>query len=47
MRFRHEVVGASWDSDKGVWDVKIKNIETGGIFIDSAEVLINGGGILK
>ncbi|TAQ87444.1 hypothetical protein B7494_g4224 [Chlorociboria aeruginascens] len=47
IKLSHEVVGAYWDNDKGVWDVKIKNIITGVTFTDTAEVFINGGGFLN
>lgn len=47
MKLRHEVIGADWDDDKGVWNVKIKDSVTGSVFIDTAEILINGAGILK
>ena len=47
MKLNHEIVGAYWDNDRGLWDVHVKNLLTGDVFIDSAEVFINGGGILK
>lgn len=47
MKLRHEIVGAEWDEEGGVWNVKIKNLITGTEFTDTAEIFINGGGILK
>jgi cation diffusion facilitator CzcD-associated flavoprotein CzcO len=47
FRLRHQVVGAYWDDEKGLWDVHVKELTTGQTFIDSAEIFINGGGILK
>ncbi|KAH8692574.1 hypothetical protein BGW36DRAFT_399412 [Talaromyces proteolyticus] len=47
FKLRHQVVGAYWDDGKGVWDVHVKDLSSGQIFIDSAEIFINGGGILN
>lgn len=47
MKLSHEIVGAYWDDEKGMWDIKIKNIITGVTFTDTCDVFINGGGILK
>lgn len=45
--FNHIVTGAYWDEDRGVWDVKIKNMLTGAEFMDSGEIFINNCGLLK
>ncbi|KAL1969601.1 hypothetical protein VTN77DRAFT_8154 [Rasamsonia byssochlamydoides] len=47
FKFNHEIVGAYWDSDRGVWDIHVKNLISGETFVDSAEVFINGGGVLN
>jgi cation diffusion facilitator CzcD-associated flavoprotein CzcO len=47
MKLNHQVVGAEWDEGAGAWNVKITNLLTNETFIDQAEVLINGGGVLK
>lgn len=47
FRLSHEIIGAAWDSNKGVWEVKIKDLKTGDVFTDTAEIIINGGGVLK
>ena len=47
IHLRHEIVGAFWDEVRGVWDVHIKNLGTGGTFVSSAEVFLNCSGILK
>ena len=47
MKLQHEVRSAVWDGKEGQWQVEIKNLVTGSVFTDRAEVLINGGGILK
>lgn len=47
FKLSHEVIGAYWMEEKGVWEVHIKNLVNGGVFIDRAEILINGSGVLK
>lgn len=47
MKLNHEVVGATWDDEKGVWQVMVKDLVRGVTFLDTAEVLINGMGVLK
>jgi cation diffusion facilitator CzcD-associated flavoprotein CzcO len=47
MTLNHEVTGAYWDETKGVWEVHLKNLLNGTTFVDTAEVLINGTGLLK
>jgi cation diffusion facilitator CzcD-associated flavoprotein CzcO len=47
MKLRHEVVHAAWNDEQGVWEVSVKNLETGATFVDRAEVLVNGSGVLK
>lgn len=47
MKLNHEVVGANWDDEQGVWHVEVKDLVRGVTFLDTAEVLINGMGVLK
>lgn len=47
MKLNHEVTRAVWDEDSGVWKVSVKNLLTGEAFVDSAEILVNGSGVLK
>jgi hypothetical protein len=47
FHLNHQITGAYWDEERGLWDVHVKNILDGSTFIDSAEVFINCGGILK
>lgn len=47
MKLNHEVTRAVWDEDSGVWTVYVKNLLTGEKFVDSAEILVNGSGVLK
>ena len=47
MKLKHQVVGATWDDKNGVWQVLVKNLVSGETFCDTAEVLVNGTGVLK
>jgi len=47
VRLEHQVIGATWETNQGQWQVEVKNTATGEIFMDRAEVLINAGGFLK
>lgn len=47
MKLNHRVTSASWDEDKGVWNVSVTNLLTGQVFVDVAEILVNGSGVLK
>ncbi|OAP57929.1 hypothetical protein AYL99_08667 [Fonsecaea erecta] len=47
IRLRHEITGSFWDSDRGRWDIHVKNLLTGEAFVDSCDVFINCSGILN
>lgn len=47
MKLNHEVTAASWNENKGVWEVTVKDLQSGVTFTDTAEVLINNAGVLK
>lgn len=47
MKLGHQVTHASWDDDKGVWQVTVEDLKGGTTFVDTAEVLINNSGVLK
>lgn len=47
FKFEHEVVYACWAEGKGVWQISVKNLRTGLISVEEAEVFINNGGFLK
>ena len=47
FKFEHEVVYACWAEDKGVWQISVKNLRTGMVSVEEAEVFINNGGFLK
>jgi cation diffusion facilitator CzcD-associated flavoprotein CzcO len=47
IKLSHEVVSATWNGGLGIWNVAIKNNLTGTVLRDSAQVLINCGGVLN
>lgn len=47
MKLRHAVKGAYWDEKAGQWEVHVEDLTNGTTFVDRAEVLINGSGLLK
>ncbi len=47
MKLSHQVIGAEWDEEKALWQVKVKDLVANKVFVDQAEILINGGGVLK
>jgi cation diffusion facilitator CzcD-associated flavoprotein CzcO len=46
MKFEHRVTAAYWDEDRAKWNVHVQRPD-GSDFVDSCDVLINGGGVLK
>jgi len=46
IKLEHAIAGAYWNSEEGLWEVKVKDAD-GHEFVDKCHVLINGGGILK
>lgn len=47
IKLSHQVLAARWDEEQARWNVRIRNLQTGQEFDDSADFLINGCGILK
>lgn len=47
MKLNHEIIDANWDEDSSTWSVQVQNLITNEVFVDQAEILINGGGVLK
>ncbi|KAK5052671.1 hypothetical protein LTR84_002536 [Exophiala bonariae] len=47
MKLKHEIIDASWDEDNAKWKVRIKNLVTDEVFVDQADIFINGGGVLN
>jgi cation diffusion facilitator CzcD-associated flavoprotein CzcO len=44
---QHQVVNARWDEEKGVWRIRVQNLQTGELFDDWCHFLIGASGILK
>ncbi|KAI2618461.1 hypothetical protein GGR54DRAFT_156842 [Hypoxylon sp. NC1633] len=47
IKTRHQVVGAWWDEARGLWDLSVRNLETGKEFKDQANFLVDASGILN
>jgi cation diffusion facilitator CzcD-associated flavoprotein CzcO len=47
IKTQHKVVGARWDEDEGLWNVRIQNLTSGEHFQDQANFVVDGSGILK
>ena len=47
IRLSHMITGATWDESSSLWKLKIKNLESGELFDDWCDFLVNGSGILK
>ena len=45
-KLQHEVIRASWNEDKGSWDVEITRHDTGDITHDTCDIFINACGVL-
>ncbi|KAL4769731.1 hypothetical protein BDW60DRAFT_224760 [Aspergillus nidulans var. acristatus] len=46
-KFRHQVVGTTWNEARGRWTVRVEDLASGQVFEDSAEVVINCAGVLN
>lgn len=47
IKTRHRVVAATWNEGKGAWNLRVENLESGEVFDDYANFLLDGSGILK
>jgi cation diffusion facilitator CzcD-associated flavoprotein CzcO len=47
IKTSHQLKNASWNEVKGVWELEIRNLETGEIFNDYGHFLLDATGILK
>ncbi|KAJ5783021.1 cyclohexanone monooxygenase [Penicillium paradoxum] len=47
IRLNHLVTGAAWNEEEGIWNLEIKNRETGETLHDWGHILINGCGVLN
>lgn len=43
----HEVMAARWAEDEGLWHVRVKEKQSGRVFEDEGNFLINASGVLK
>ncbi|KAK1751476.1 flavin-binding monooxygenase [Echria macrotheca] len=46
-RFKHRVLGMVWDEQRGKWNVKIEDLESGKVVEDEADVVLNCAGVLN
>ena len=46
-KIRHQVTGATWNQEKGGYDVKITDLASGREVSDWCDILVNAGGILN
>ncbi|KAJ9501902.1 hypothetical protein H2202_002864 [Exophiala xenobiotica] len=46
VKYNHKVESAAWDEESGRWNLTLTGPD-GSMFTDSAEILVNGGGILN
>lgn len=47
FKLRHQVTGAYWDEERGVWEIQVTDLSTKEQFVDTAEFLLNNEGVLK
>ena len=47
MKLSHKALEARWDEKTSKWTVKMENVKTGEVFEDSADVLMQGIGVLN
>ncbi|KAI8948942.1 hypothetical protein F4801DRAFT_580981 [Xylaria longipes] len=47
IKTRHRVIGAWWNESQGLWDLSVRNLETGEEFRDHANFIIDASGILN
>ncbi|KAL3430356.1 hypothetical protein BDV09DRAFT_199749 [Aspergillus tetrazonus] len=46
-RVRHQVIGAAWNTQRGGYDVRVRDLQSRQEWDDSCDILINAGGILN
>ncbi|KAK1754921.1 putative sterigmatocystin biosynthesis monooxygenase stcW [Echria macrotheca] len=47
IKTSHQVVSARWSESEGVWNLRVRDLETGEEFSDYANFLLDGSGILN
>lgn len=47
VKLSHQVIGAEWFEEEGMWHVKVKNLSNEEIFEDQCHFLLDATGVLK
>lgn len=47
VKLSHQIIHAEWNEDNAQWLLRVKNLQTGDVFDDHCNFLLNAGGILK
>ncbi|CZR66978.1 related to steroid monooxygenase [Phialocephala subalpina] len=47
IKFRHQIISAIWDEEAGIWNIRVKNLETGEEIEDWCHFFINASGFLN
>lgn len=47
IKLNHQVEHAEWNEEEGMWHVRVRDLETDALKLDSAHFLLDGSGILK
>ncbi|TVY43886.1 putative sterigmatocystin biosynthesis monooxygenase [Lachnellula subtilissima] len=47
IKFKHQIMGATWNEEKGRWDMRIQNLSSGLEFDDWCDFFINSSGYLN
>ncbi|OGM47287.1 hypothetical protein ABOM_003799 [Aspergillus bombycis] len=47
FHLNHEIQQASWDAERGHWEIHVKDLSSGTTFVDICDVFINCGGVLN
>ncbi|KAK4217664.1 hypothetical protein QBC37DRAFT_39521 [Rhypophila decipiens] len=47
IKTSHQIVSARWIEDEAKWQLRIKDLKLGTVFLDHADFLVNGTGILN
>lgn len=44
MKFRHEILKASWTDEEAMWTLNVKNLQTGSVFDDKVHLFLELNG---
>jgi len=45
VTLRHKISQLSWEDETAQWTMTVENLETGQLFEDHADIVIDGGGV--